>query len=235
MEGKRTISLTGTQIKWIALLTMIIDHTGLILMRGTDWYQAFRWIGRISFPLYCFLLVEGFCHTRRIGRYMARIGVWALLSELPFDWMIFGSQGRFVWSEILWNSQNVLFTLLLGLLALEGYVRLQNRGRQLAAILWCAMMAGAAWIGRTDYSWAGVALICFLYRFRQKAAYRFAFGYGTLILGVNLNEYPAAIGFGVMQLYCGARGRSRYPWLFYLAYPLHLTVLCVIRLACAGG
>lgn len=230
MKKKYSLQLTGTQIKWIALITMIIDHTGLILMRGTSWYQAFRWIGRVSFPLYCFLLVEGFFHTRDIGRYIKRMAIWALISELPFDWMNHAMQGKLVWSAALWNSQNVFFTLLLGLLALEGYVRWQNRGRTLLSVLWCAAMAGIALAARTDYSWAGVALICFLYRFHQRAGARFAFGYATLLLGVNPNEYPAVVSFGLMQLYQGKRGRTRYPWLFYLAYPLHLCILCVVRM-----
>lgn len=234
MDPGFRLQLTGAQIKWIALVTMIIDHTGLILMGGTPWYQAFRWIGRISFPLYCFLLVEGFFYTHDIRRYMKRLAVWALISELPFDWMNQGVQGKLAWTADLWNSQNVFFTLLLGLLALEGYVRLQNRGRQAMAVLWCGAMTGVALAARTDYSWAGVALICFLYRFRQRRGVRFVFGYSTLILGVSLNEYPTVLSFGLMQLYNGERGRIPCPWLFYLAYPLHLCILCVIRLVLTG-
>jgi hypothetical protein len=230
MERKYPIALTGTQIKWIALVTMIIDHTGLILMKGTAWYGAFRWIGRISFPLYCFLLVEGFCHTRDIGKYMRRLAGWAILSELPYDWMYCEVQGGMVWTRALWNHQNVLFTLLLGLIALEGYVRLQNRGKRELAFLWCVAMAVGALIGRTDYSWAGVALICFLYRFRQEHGYRFLSGYSTLVLGVNPNEYPAVISFALMECYNGQKGKAASPWLFYLSYPLHLCILCILRL-----
>lgn len=221
--------LDGAALKWIALITMIIDHTGLILMRGQSLYPLFRAVGRLSFPIYCFLLVEGFCHTSDVRRYALRLGLWGILSELPFDWMIFGIKGRFIWSSAIWTSQNIFFTLLIGIIALTGYVRFYNRGKGIYAVIWCFLMCVLATILHTDYSFGGVALICLLYRFRMEHGGRFLTGYLTLLLGVNLNEYPAAISFLLMECYNEQRGRIRYPVLFYLAYPLHLCILCLIR------
>ena len=77
--------ITSYQLKWIAIVTMVIDHMGAILY-PTE--MVFRYIGRISFPIFCFLLVEGFCHTHDIFGYMARLGAFALMSEIPMIWLL---------------------------------------------------------------------------------------------------------------------------------------------------
>ena len=76
------MGLNSFQLKCIAVLTMIIDHTGAVLFPGD---LVFRYIGRISFPVFCFLLVEGFSHTRDMRKYMLRLGVFAVISEIPYD------------------------------------------------------------------------------------------------------------------------------------------------------
>ena len=98
--------ITSYQLKWIAIVTMVIDHMGAILY-PTE--MVFRYIGRISFPIFCFLLVEGFCHTHDIFGYMARLGAFALMSEIPYDLAFNGEVLEF-------THQNVFFTLLLGVI-----------------------------------------------------------------------------------------------------------------------
>ena len=74
--------LTSFQLKCIAVVTMVIDHIGAILYPGD---LIFRYIGRIAFPIFCFLLVEGFFHTHDRIQYMIRLGIFAILSEIPYD------------------------------------------------------------------------------------------------------------------------------------------------------
>ncbi|MBR1523666.1 MAG: TraX protein, partial [Lachnospiraceae bacterium] len=74
--------MTGTALKLIAVISMLIDHTGDVLFPGTMWL---RYIGRLAFPIYCFLLVEGFFHTKDLRRYMFRLLLFGLISEIPFD------------------------------------------------------------------------------------------------------------------------------------------------------
>ena len=109
MEKKKGIS--GSTLKMIAIVTMLIDHIGaavlarLLMVNGlgeldqtsTDaivqWlsangalygtYTAMRMIGRVAFPIFCFLLVEGFLHTHDVKKYAMRLGLFALLSEIP--------------------------------------------------------------------------------------------------------------------------------------------------------
>lgn len=138
--GKKGIS--GSTIKIIAVIAMLIDHTAAVVMlrqilanglrnaamggqaQIINWlqenavlyygYQIMRMIGRLGFPIFCFLLVEGFQRTRNVKKYALRLGLFALISEIPFNLAITGN---------LWHTgyQNVYFTLLLGLLALCAY------------------------------------------------------------------------------------------------------------------
>ncbi len=128
--------LSGSTIKIIAVIAMLIDHAAAsVLARylvagirsAADsqgawvWqqehaslylaYNAMRAIGRLGFPIFCFLLVEGFQRTRNVKKYALRLGIFALISEIPFDFAICGQAFNF-------EYQNVYFTLLLGLLAL---------------------------------------------------------------------------------------------------------------------
>ena len=101
--------LTGNVLKWIAILTMLIDHMAVALIENGiflsesisltsqqwNWwrqvYWVMRYIGRLGFPLFCFLLVEGFYYTRNVKKYMLRLGIFALISEVPFDFALFRS------------------------------------------------------------------------------------------------------------------------------------------------
>ena len=114
--------MSGTTLKWIAVISMLIDHTAEVLINHnaalTDpiWAQIYvlmRGIGRIAFPIYAFLLVEGFLHTRDVKKYLARMLTFAVVSEIPFDLAVFHT-------PFYWGYQNVFFTLFLGLLALAG-------------------------------------------------------------------------------------------------------------------
>ena len=97
------------------MITMLIDHVGAVLFPQ---YMVFRIIGRIAFPIYCFLLVEGGIHTKNPLKYSARLLLFALISEIPFD-LAFGK------SIMDFNHQNVFFTLFLGLV---GIIMLKQRG-----------------------------------------------------------------------------------------------------------
>ena len=124
--------LTSFHIKMIAVLTMLIDHIGVTLIRemvrasaGKEQeilrfiYWTVRGIGRIAFPLFIFMLIEGFFHTRNRGKYLLRLAVFCPVAEIPFDIAVnispaAMSAGKF----IEWSSQNVMFTLTIGFLCL---------------------------------------------------------------------------------------------------------------------
>ncbi len=131
---------------------MCVDHAGLALFPSVG---AFRCIGRPAFPLYCFLLVQGFRHTRDLRAYARRLLLLACVSEIPFDLLIFGQISSAM-------EQNVVFALLLGLMALYAAKALAARPLPCAlAVLALMLLAMAA---QVSYGWLGVAL-CLAYAY----------------------------------------------------------------------
>ena len=178
MAGRGRNGISGMTLKIIALLLMFIDHAALIFFAGTIWYLPGRILGRISFPIFCFLIVEGYCHTRSVRRYAGRLFLFALISEIPFDYAFFG---RLVYM----GYQNVFFTLFLGLLALACYdvaagwgIRGDEKWMELSLnrkVIYSAAAKGmiilillAAWFFHTDYNAFGVVLILVLYIGRNR-------------------------------------------------------------------
>lgn len=238
--ARRLPALSGTGLKLIACASMLLDHIGASCLEtgllagyyaGTAPAQPFllaldrvlRLAGRLAFPLYCFLLAEGFCHTRSAGRYLLRLLGFALISEVPFDLAFFGT-------PLYAPYQNVYFTLALGLLCLmllhrcEALPAAKRLPAQAAALAACC---AAAVLLRTDYDWFGVALIAVLYLLRRDPGRRLAAG-----CLMTLWEAPAPLAFLPIACYSGRRGRcpgwARYA--FYAFYPAHLAVLAAVTL-----
>ena len=156
--------ISGSVLKWIAVITMAIDHMGAGFLESyvmNAWGgstigntfagrwneilsvdQILRYIGRPAFPIFCFLLVQGFLHTRDVKKYAIRLGIFALISEIPFDLALHIRPFH-------WQNQNVFFTLLLGLLAIWF---MQSRGGGLVVRV-AGLLAGAglAELFHTDY------------------------------------------------------------------------------------
>ena len=112
----RRLGINGATLKMIALITMTIDHIGAVLVRKlmvmerfntafwSELYQPFRNIGRISFPIYCFLLVEGFVHTKNKWKYLFRMILFSFISEIPFNLAISGNILEPAYQNILWED-----------------------------------------------------------------------------------------------------------------------------------
>ncbi len=232
--------LTGSALKWIAIVTMFIDHIGACLLEvfvmnahGTSplagrltgeqimaWYDIdiyLRLIGRIAFPIFCFLLVEGAAHTRNMGKYLLRLSLFALLAEVPFD-LAFHNMPFFA------GSQNVYLTLVLGLLAvwiLKGWR--QEIWRLPAGLL---LPAFAAQLLQTDYGAVGVLVIALMYLLRELPWLR-AVVCVIVLVTFNSLEWPTAFSFLLIALYNGERGRQA-KYFFYGFYPVHLVMLWAV-------
>lgn len=223
--------LTGSTLKMIAMAAMLIDHIGAAVLARViyatgdmavyDIYIILRKIGRISFPIFCFLLVEGFIHTSDKRKYAVRLGMFALLSEVPFD-LAFQSQ------VIGFEYQNVFFTLLLGLLSMIGcqYIEEKYPIRNMQVIfmelLTVGACMGAAELLKTDYGAVGVGCIILLYMLHSRPFYPLLAGW---IL--YLDNWMAVFGFLLTLFYNGKRGIS-LKYVFYLFYPVHLLILYMI-------
>ncbi|MDO4523221.1 MAG: TraX family protein [Eubacteriales bacterium] len=235
------LSLNGSQLKMIAIISMMVDHTGaavigpLRTLLPEDFerlaslcrtcYPHMRSIGRLAFPIFCFLLVEGFFHTRNVWKYVGRLALFALVSEIPFDYALKG--GLFVP-----GSQNVYFTLLIGMLVMIGvaYVDRLPRDRfwkpylYLAAVL-LIVAAGlySAKLLNTDYRHKGVFLIMVLYFLHMDHRVQTVFG----AIAISWEVY-GPLGFIPVWFYNGERGRQ-HKYFFYWFYPIHLMILGILR------
>ncbi len=228
------IGLTGSTLKIIAIISMIIDHTGLALWRRLPgmgylvpdvmtyekWefvYHCLRNIGRTAFPIYCFLLVEGFFHTSDKIKYAARLLIFAFISELPFKYAFLN----------LASWRNVFFTLFIGFITIwamdeAGYRLKQWHTIWMGKILcWTAGGCAAAFLD-TDYGWKGIMLIGIFYLFREKRLQALVIGYLSFLW-----EAYCLPAFILIWFYNGKRG-IKLKMVFYLVYPLHLTILYVI-------
>jgi hypothetical protein len=235
MEARETIIpekykiLSGSALKCIALVTMLIDHIGLHLLRGSNIVllrtgqgaltldYLMRRVGRLSFPIYCFLLTEGFLHTRDRKKYGLNLLIFALISEIPWNLEHTGT--------LRYPSQNVFFTLFVGYVGLCCLESLREQPRrQLAALL---ILVLAALNLRADYGVAGFGLILLLYVLREQKILQAVLG--TCFLS---STWMGGLAFIPINLYNGERGFIRgrvLKYLFYAAYPLHILAIWLIK------
>lgn len=219
--------LSGTELKWIAMGSMVIDHVGATLVRNPSLYYICRLAGRLAMPLFVFLLVEGFCHTRDVRKYGARLLLLAFLSEIPFDLAFHGCVLEF-------SGQNVFFTLFLGLGMMVCVRQCEERGSawggrggQAAQAAVLAVFCVAAVAIRCDYHAYGIVMIALCYLLRSDNRLRLtALG---LLNGVMTLAFfgSAALAVIPMGLYNGTRGKGSGRW-FYLIYPGHLLILAAL-------
>ena len=202
--------LDSFSLKILALVTMLIDHTGMVFYPEN---MLFRYIGRISFPLYAFLLAEGYVHTKNLKKYCLRLFCFAMLSEVPFDMAV--CHGDYV----NFSHQNVIFTFLIGILVLWCI----DKNRMCPWVQIMGVLAGMflAVVLRTDYQLYGIGMIVAFYYFREEPLMQFAgFAFSNVMMFQKIQN--AALFAAIpIYLYNGKQGR-KLKYLFYVMYPLHL-------------
>lgn len=207
--------LTGTQLKLLAITTMFIDHLGATCFPEN---MALRVIGRMAFPIFCFLMAEGAHYTSDIRKYEFRLLLFALISEIPFDYAFFGEL-------FYWGHQNVFFTLLAGLLCIDVFQH-KSTSWGVGAFL---VVAALAQLLCTDYGAAGVLFIVLFYRFReQRIKGQLFFGVFNYLCFGSILQACASLASIPLIFYSGKPGR-KMRWLFYIFYPAHLLLLAGIH------
>lgn len=205
-------------------------------------YRMGRAVGRISFVLFAYLIVEGFVHTGSRARYLLRLFLFALLSEIPFDLALSGK-------AVDWSSQNIYWTLFLGVLMLtlwESLEKYPGVWRPAARFLILVLSCVAAFQFAMDYRFMGILLIFVLYRTRglpliiQFLSAGFVMYFGTwgancisyaesytavYLLRFSLREMYGLFAFALILFYNGERGRQLPKPFYYGFYPVHLLML----------
>jgi hypothetical protein len=226
--GRERKRMNSFHLKLIAIITMLIDHIGAIMLpHDTMLYLILRCIGRLAFPIFVFLLIEGFQHTRNVQKYLIRLGAFALISEVPFDFAFYGTVLEF-------SHQNIFFTLFLGLMCIYLMREIEKKYKlnfiilNIIYALLTLIFGVAAFYLKTDYGYKGLLLIVAFYIFRNSkllltCSLFFISGY----LLKYINVY-ATIAMIPIAFYNGQKGKS-IKYIFYIFYPAHLLVLAFIH------
>ena len=242
--------ISGYWLKMIAVITMLIDHSAATILERIlvqmpswapatvdnweQWYRLdllLRGIGRMAFPIYCFLLVEGFHYTHSRRKYAARLFVFALISEVPFDMALNQSVLEF-------SYNNVFFTLFLGLLVIMAADWVMERfssdnltseiGRiTLLVVIGMVGCALASYVISCDYGASGVIAIYIMYLLRSKRELGFALAVVSLGVFSGELELLALLMLIPLHFYNGTRGKQ-HKYFFYAFYLLHLLLLALI-------
>lgn len=209
--------LSGSMLKLIAVTAMLIDHIASHLIpHSLPVYTVMRCIGRLAFPIFVFLLIEGFLHTRNRLRYGASLLIFALISEIPWN-LVHGGEWHY-------RGQNVFFTLFLGFLGMYAMDFFKKRPIvQVAAI--CALCLTATLI-KCDYGSSGVVFIILFFALRENEVAR------PFISFILSRPWFVLASFIPISLYNGKRGFIKgkvLKYIFYSFYPVHLLILYFIK------
>lgn len=248
-ETIRSGGISQETLKLIACVTMLIDHIGAALVVPTDamyyadleMYTTMAWvnlilrcIGRMSFPIFCFLLVEGVYHTRSPKKYIQRLAIGMVLSEIPFDLAFFAD-------GISWAHQSVMVTLLLGCLMVLG----MKRSKGFWKLLWIIPFYFAAEWLHTDYGGDGIlviAMFALVKGTKHEKWWRLAgmfllywdlswtLRYYNLDVKIPMNRLPLMAALPIL-CYDGRKltYNKKVQWAFYLFYPVHIALLALLR------
>ena len=253
-------STTSFKLKIIAIVSMFIDHIGAAVVEkviddplafgaGDDLVKVLkivddvlRSVGRLAFPLFIFMIIEGFKYTRSRPKYFLRLFIFSFISDIPFD---LGFFPEFItgWFPETFFGQNVFFTLTLGLGAIIMIDRICTVNPQIEgekklnanAVKRAIGVAGTTAVAlviadfiNCDYGMSGVLAIIAAYLFRSN--YNSEILAPVIVLGAfNPVEFIAIFDVVIVSGYKGEKGRNFNKWFFYLFYPVHLSLLVGIR------
>ncbi len=215
--------MTSFIIKIIACITMVLDHIKYAIPQ-TDCFIT-EYLGRLSYPLFAFLVVEGYVHTSDLKKYYKRLLIFAIISQIPF--MLF----RTLVGQ--WKMLNIMFTLLLGLLCITVYDKIK---KEYISFPICIVLILLGEFLNVDYGWFGVAIIFILYVFKEKNILKLI-AYTILIIiyfyfiGIKVINNTVVMLFISMLLpiiiilaYNGKQGK-KMKYFFYWFYPIHMIIL----------
>jgi len=227
MQTNTRFGLTGNQLKLLALITMTIDHIGMLIF---PFQMTWRIIGRLAMPIFAYMIAEGCRHTRRKGRYLLTMFAVGLVCQVVY------------WVAMRSVSQCILMTFSLSIILIFAIQNVEKKRDFLSWIYLAAAFGLVCFISvllpgllpktdfDLDYGFWGVMLPVIIYFGKSKWQ---AFGMATLGLCL-LNQHFGGVqwysmaALPLLALYNGTRGKANLKYLFYIYYPLHLAGLHLI-------
>ena len=245
MKQKFVVEITSMSLHIMAMIFMLCDHLWATVIPGNDWLTC---VGRVAYPIFAFMIVEGYFHTHNLKKYVTRLLLWAVISEIPFN-LVMGSRLFYPF------HQNVLFTFLIGILCvyINEYAKVKGGMvlRILAGVVSVVVAFVLGLVGFVDYNYAGVLTVLVFYFFRDRRWWCFL-GQALLLWYINVEMlsgyayevqllgetyYIVRQGFALLALipiwlYRGKQGphNKALQYFYYAFYPAHLLVLALVRM-----
>lgn len=245
MKNKFRIETTSASLHIIAMILMLCDHLWGTIIPGNDWLTC---IGRISFPMFAFMIVEGYFHTSNLKKYVKRLLIFAVISEIPFNL----AMGSSVFYPI---HQNVLWSFLLSIGLIHWNEKAKTTGKiWKQVIVGCATLILGYILGlltMVDFYHAGILMVLVFYFFRQKKWWAYigqvvclwyintellgGYGYDIQLFGEThfiQRQAFAMLALIPIWLYRGRQGYHSkwFQYICYGFYPVHLLVLGLIKM-----
>lgn len=219
--------MTSFILKIIAVITMLFDHTGYIIFGH---FSFMNYIGRLSFPIFAFLITEGYKYTKNLKKYFARLLIFAIISQIPYMLFIDTFSNSF--------SLNILFTLTLGLLGITIYDKIKYKP---FGILLVIILSFIAQYLHFDYGWFGIVIIFIFYIFKKQKLLMniyictvifvnyFFYYITTLRMEFILIILFCSLSLIPINLYNEKKGKN-IKYFLYVFYPMHLIALYLLTL-----
>ncbi len=236
--------LSAWALKLAAMVAMLIDHLAWVYLPQASWQGILsHTIGAMAMPVFAFFIAEGYAHTASVPAYARRLALFALLSYLPFVFFVAGIEGEAITASSF-TRLNMIYTLLLALLALWAWDHIPQQELRLACV---ALLCLAALPGDGAFFPVLLALAFHYAHTDRRAGFLAATALCLLMFlitlapclkgagGLSLRSLAAEAGYRLGQLpalallgrYNGRKGPSA-KWLFYGFYPLHLALLSLV-------
>ena len=244
MSRRLKMETSSMSLHIMAMVFMLCDHIWGTVVSGNDWLTC---IGRIAFPIFAFMLVEGYFHTKNLKRYVGRLLLFAILSEIPFN-LAMGSRLFYpIHQNVLWS-----FLISLGLIHWNEKVKQKGKNWLRGLVGGVSILLGylTGLLTMVDYYHAGILTVLVFYFFRGRKWWSYAgqflclwyinvemlggFSYELQLFGET--HFLVRQGFALLALipiwlYRGAQGyHSKWlQYVYYGFYPLHLLILGIIK------
>lgn len=225
--------LNKNQMKYIAIIAMLIDHIGMLFVPvSTPLGAIMRFIGRLTAPTMCLFIAEGYTHTSDKRKYGSRLFIFALISQLAYDFM----HGHFLKADF-----NMIFTLFLAFLALVCVDKIDNITLKFLSVIGITFVSQWGDWGVTAVVWT--VMFYLLSEDKNKQAIGFVLISGAYFIKtaiaymrMDASWYSVAVHLGLFLfiplLYCyngeGGKKNRFSKWFFYIFYPLHMVILKII-------
>jgi hypothetical protein len=244
MTNTKKFETTSFSLHLMAMLFMLCDHLWGTIVPGNDWLTC---IGRVCFPIYAFLLVEGYFHTSNLKKYVKRLLLFAVISEIPFNLAMASS-------VIYPFHQNVLWSFLIALGLIHCNEKAKSTGKLWLRIIVAVFTILAGYllglITMVDYYHAGILMVLTFYFFHHRNWWDYVgqllclgyinlellggFGYEVVLFGETVfltRQGLALLALIPIWLYKGKQGYHSKWWKYfcYAFYPVHLLILGLLK------